>query len=97
MLVFGTAKEKNKAAYEVRLLSKSNIFNRGCLIQVGVILPLLNLLNSFSSGKKKTTAQENATAALLKLSKHAGGKRAIIENDGIRSIVAVLKNRFILE
>ncbi|CAI0398806.1 unnamed protein product [Linum tenue] len=84
-LVFGTEEEKNKAAYEVRLLSKSNIFNRGCLIQAGVILPLLNLLNSSAS-------QENAIAALLKLSKHAGGKRAIVENDGIRSILAVLKN-----
>ncbi|CAL1371732.1 unnamed protein product [Linum trigynum] len=53
MLVFGTAKEKNKAAYEVRLLSKSNIFNRGCLIQAGVILPPAKPLEFLCIGEEE--------------------------------------------
>ncbi|XVF54149.1 hypothetical protein PTKIN_Ptkin05aG0157400 [Pterospermum kingtungense] len=91
-LVFGPIEQKNKAAYEVRLLAKTNIFNRSCLIEAGTILPLLNLLYSFNK-----SIQENAIAALLKLSKHADGKKAIVESGGLKSIVAVLKRGISLE
>lgn len=84
-LVFGTIEQKNKAAYEVRLLAKSNIFNRACLVKEGTVLPLLNLLSS-----TKTSTQENAIAALLKLSKHITGKNEIIENGGLSLILKVL-------
>ncbi|KAM7274283.1 hypothetical protein ACFE04_028947 [Oxalis oulophora] len=86
-LIFGTSEEKNKAAYEIRLVSKSNIFNRSCLIEAGVIIPLLNLLSSDDK-----SMQENTIAALLKLSKHATGKREIVEYGGIQAILSVLKN-----
>ncbi|XP_028797736.1 U-box domain-containing protein 19-like [Neltuma alba] len=85
-LVFGTMEEKNKAAYEIRLLARSNIFNRSCLIQVGTVSPLLLLLST-----RDNSTQENSIAALLKLSKHNKGKEAIIENGGLKSIVTVLK------
>ncbi|MBA0863588.1 hypothetical protein Goshw_023323 [Gossypium schwendimanii] len=91
-LVFGTSEQKNKAAYEIRLLAKANIFNRSCLIEAGTIPPLLNLLYSFNK-----STQENAIAALLKLSKHANGKKIVVENGGLRSIVAVLKRGISLE
>ncbi|KAG8476159.1 hypothetical protein CXB51_033168 [Gossypium anomalum] len=91
-LVFGTSEQKNKAAYEIRLLAKANIFNRSCLIEAGTIPPLLNLLYSFNK-----FIQENAIAALLKLSKHANGKKIVVENGGLRSIVAVLKRGISLE
>ncbi|KAB2001452.1 hypothetical protein ES319_D12G302900v1 [Gossypium barbadense] len=91
-LVFGTCEQKNKTAYEIRLLAKANIFNRSCLIEAGTIPPLLNLLYSFNK-----SIQENAIAALLKLSKHANGKKIVVENGGLRSIVAVLKRGISLE
>ncbi|TYJ07326.1 hypothetical protein E1A91_A12G297700v1 [Gossypium mustelinum] len=91
-LVFGTSEQKNKAAYEIRLLAKANIFNRSCLIEAGTIPPLLNLLYSFNK-----SIQENAIAALLKLSKHANGKKIVVENGGLRSIVAVLQRGISLE
>lgn len=89
-LVFGTSTEKNKAAYEIRLLAKSNIFNRACLIKAGVIPPLLNLLS------EKLT-QDNAIAAVLKLSKHSTGKILVVENGGLTPILSVLKYGFCLE
>lgn len=91
-LVFGTSEEKNKAAYEIRLLAKSNIFNRSCLIKAGTIPPLLNLL---SSTDKPT--QENAIAAILKLSKHSTGKILVVESGGLDPILSVLKSGFCLE
>lgn len=91
-LVFGTNAEKNKAAYEIRLLAKSNIFNRNCLIDSGTVLPLLNLLSSVDK-----ITQVNAIAALLKLSKHASGKTVIMETGGLTSILTVLKQGLCLE
>ncbi|GAV63018.1 U-box domain-containing protein [Cephalotus follicularis] len=91
-LVFGSGEERNKAAYEIRLLAKSNIFNRSCLIEAGTILPLLNI----SSSIDKST-QENAMAALLKLSKHSSGQRGIVEIGGLATILAVLKRGQSLE
>ncbi|XWS60716.1 hypothetical protein CRYUN_Cryun07bG0059600 [Craigia yunnanensis] len=91
-LIFGPSEQKNKAAYEIRLLAKANIFNRSCLIEAGTIPPLLNLLYSFNK-----SIQENAIAALLKLLKHASGKKEIVESEGLRSILAVLKRGISLE
>ncbi|KDP31119.1 hypothetical protein JCGZ_11495 [Jatropha curcas] len=85
-LVFGSRDEKNKAAYEIRLLAKSNIFNRCCLIDAGTILPLINLLSS----RPDNSIQENAIGALLKLSKHTNGKKLIIDSGGLKPIIAVL-------
>ncbi|TXG56326.1 hypothetical protein EZV62_017639 [Acer yangbiense] len=84
-LVDGTSeKTKNKAAYEIRVLTKTSIFNRSCLVEAGVIPSLLNLLSSSST-------QENATAGLLNLSKHCKSKSMIVENGGVDLIIDVLK------
>ncbi|KAF5734748.1 hypothetical protein HS088_TW15G00240 [Tripterygium wilfordii] len=92
-LVFGTNDQKNKAAYEIRLLAKSNIYNRSCLIEAGAVLSLLNLITS----SEDHFMQENAISALLKLSKYITGKEEIIENGGLKSILAVLKQGLTLE
>ncbi|EEF52025.1 U-box domain-containing protein 19 [Ricinus communis] len=86
-LVFGPNEKKNKAAYEIRLLTKLNIYNRVCLIEAGTVLPLINLLSS-----SDRSSQENAIGALLKLSKHTSGKVVIIESGGLKPILAVLKS-----
>lgn len=91
-LFFGTNEEKNKAAYEIRLLAKSNIFNRSCIAESGAIPPLLNLLSSPDS-----YVQENAIAALLKLSKHTSGKKVMVESGGLKVILKVLQSGLSLE
>ncbi|KAM0982475.1 hypothetical protein FF1_015428 [Malus domestica] len=88
----GTSEQKNKAAYEIRLLAKSNIFNRSCFIKAGSIPPLLKLLNSADA-----STQVNAIAALLKLAKYASGMKLIMSWGGLPSVVAVLKNGLSLE
>ncbi|THG14085.1 U-box domain-containing protein 19-like [Camellia sinensis] len=91
-LYHGTDEQKNKAAFEIRLLAKSNIFNRSRLVESGTVPPLLELLDSTNP-----SIQEHAIAALLKLSKHSIGKKAIIENGGLNSILSVLKKGLKLE
>ncbi|XP_021890861.1 U-box domain-containing protein 19-like [Carica papaya] len=91
-LFFGEGEEKNKAAYEIRLLTKSNIFNRACLIEAGTIPPLLKLLASYDR-----SAQENAIGALLKLSKHTSGKKVMVESGGLNPILAVLNKGLSME
>lgn len=83
----GTEAERIKAAYEIRLLTKSNMLNRGCLVEAGAILPLLNQLSS-----NNPTTQDNAMAALLNLSKHTKGKTLIFESGGLVPILDVLRN-----
>ncbi|KAK7347006.1 hypothetical protein VNO80_21530 [Phaseolus coccineus] len=92
-LVFGTQEQKQKAAYEIRVLARTNIFNRTCLIEVGIVTPLLELLASASD---KST-QENVISALLKLSKHPNGQQNIITSGGLTVILSVLKNGVSLE
>lgn len=92
LLYDGSDERKDKAAYEIRLLTKSSIFNRDCLIEAGCIPPLLILLASTDP-----STQENAIAALLKLSKHSNGKKVIIHSGGLPSIVTVLWNGLKLE
>ncbi|OWM76053.1 U-box domain-containing protein 19-like [Punica granatum] len=82
----GTLSERNKAAYEIRLLAKSSIFNRSCLTEAGTIPHLLCLLSPDDA-----TAEENAIAALLNLSKHSRSKAIIVENGGLKPIIEVLK------
>ncbi|KAL8136569.1 hypothetical protein V2J09_002570 [Rumex salicifolius] len=91
-LAIGTVKESNKAAYEVRLLTKRNGVNRSLSVESGMIPYLLNLLLM-----KDSTAQENAIAALLNLSKHTMGKSAIVQSGGLQLIVKVLKDGMKLE
>lgn len=91
-LVFGTTGQKNKAAYEIRLLAKWDMFNRYCLVEAGTVPPLLNLLCSADM-----STQQNAISALLKLSKHSSGKSAIMELEGFSPILAVLKHGLSLE
>ncbi|PRQ48031.1 putative aminoacyltransferase, E1 ubiquitin-activating enzyme [Rosa chinensis] len=76
----------NKVAFEIRLLSKTSIFNRSCLVEAGVVPHLLKLLASADS---KT--QENVVAGLLNLLKHSKGKAVIVENGGVDLVVDVLK------
>ncbi|KAJ8500756.1 hypothetical protein OPV22_011308 [Ensete ventricosum] len=85
-LATGTNQEKNKAAYEIRKLSKSNIFNRACLVEAGLVPWLLHLFSSMD-----TSIQDNAVAAVLNLSKHPDGSRAIVEVGGLCLIVDVIR------
>ncbi|KAI3452751.1 hypothetical protein Pfo_009414 [Paulownia fortunei] len=85
-LVAGTNEEQNKASYEIRLLTKTSIFYRSCLVEADAIPPLLNLLSSSNPG-----AQENAMAALLNLSKYSKSKKIVVENGGLDLIVDVLQ------
>lgn len=91
-LVFGTEEQKKKAAYEIRVLARSNIFNRACLIEVGTVPPLLDLLET-----DDISMQENAISALLKLSKHAKGPENIMQSGGLKPILMVLKKGVTLE
>ncbi|MED6124871.1 hypothetical protein PIB30_063029 [Stylosanthes scabra] len=95
MLAFGTDKQKSKAAYEIRLLARSNLFNRACLIQVGTIPPLLDLL--LSTDEKEKSTQENAISALMKLSKHASGPQHVMDCNGLKPILTILKKGLSLE
>ncbi|KAL2492732.1 U-box domain-containing protein 18 [Abeliophyllum distichum] len=91
-LYSGSGYQKNKAAYEIRLLTKSNIFNRSCLIEAGTISPLVKLLTSTDP-----STQENAISALLKLSKHSTGQKGIIQNGGLKFILGLVKDGLKLE
>ncbi|KAI3858432.1 hypothetical protein MKW98_021797 [Papaver atlanticum] len=84
----GTTSDKNKAAYEIRLIAKSNIFDMSCVAESGTIPYLLNLLSSMSP-----STQENAMAALLNLTRHQKStniKQSIVENCGLILILDVL-------
>ncbi|EXB82615.1 U-box domain-containing protein 18 [Morus notabilis] len=87
-----TGQEKNMAAYEARLLSKTSVFNRSCLVEAGVVPPLLKLLLSLDS-----STQENAAASLLNFSKHSKSKATIVNNGGLKVLVDVLKKGLNLE
>ena len=91
-LAAGTSGERNKAAYEIRLLAKTNIFNRHCLAEAGTIPHLLHLLSS-----RDSSSQRNAIAALLNLSKHSKSKTIMAENGGLELIVDVLRKGLKME
>lgn len=91
-LVDSKNQEQNKAAFESRLLTKTSIFYRSCLVEAGAIPPLLNLLFS-----NDPSLQENAMASLLNLSKLSESRRIIVDNGGLISILTVLKEGLKLE
>ncbi|KAL2935989.1 U-box domain-containing protein 18 [Bienertia sinuspersici] len=91
-LTYGTDDQKNKAAYEIRLLTKSSIFNRSMIIEVGNVPPLLDLLTSTDAN-----TQENAIAAILKLAKHSKGQKSIIEEGGLMLVISVLRRGLKIE
>ncbi|XP_059316537.1 U-box domain-containing protein 18-like [Lycium ferocissimum] len=91
-LVAGTFEKQNKAAFEIRLLTKTSIFNRSCLVEAGAIPPLLNLITS-----RDSSCQENAMAALLNLSKNTKSKSIIVGNGGLFLILDVLKEGLKME
>ncbi|CAN6727204.1 unnamed protein product [Malus baccata var. baccata] len=65
-LAVGTVEEQNKAAYEIRLLTKTSIFNRSCLVEAGVVPHLLKLLCSADSySKSKAVIVENGGLNLM--------------------------------
>lgn len=91
-LVAGTMEQQNKAAFEIRLLTKTSIFNRSCLVEAGAIPPLLNLVTS-----RDSSCQENAMATLLNLSKNSKCKSTIVGNGGLFLILDVLKGGLKME
>ncbi|KAM0943154.1 putative adaptor protein Cbl domain superfamily [Dioscorea sansibarensis] len=76
---------KAKAAYEIRLLTKSNLFNRDCFVQSGAVPWLLKL-----SSSSNPSAQEHSVAALLNISKVELGRIAIFESGGLLPLLKVL-------
>ncbi|KAD2393773.1 hypothetical protein E3N88_40750 [Mikania micrantha] len=91
-LVVGTSEAKHKATYEIRLLSKSSVFNRACLVEAGVVPSLLDLICL-----RNPKIQENATAALLNLSKYSKTQKLVVENGGLELILEVAQNGFKME
>ncbi|CAI9775391.1 unnamed protein product [Fraxinus pennsylvanica] len=91
-LMAGTSEEQHKAAYEIRLLTKTSVFNRSCLVEADAIPSLLNFLSS-----SNPAAQENAIAALMNLSKSSKSKRIMIESGGLDLIVGVLNKGLRME
>ncbi|KAI4317462.1 hypothetical protein L6164_025329 [Bauhinia variegata] len=88
----GTVVQRHRAAYEIRLLTKTSIFYRSCLVEASAIPHLLQLLLS-----KDSSTQENATAALLNLSKLPKSRTVIVENWGLKLIVGVLNKGLKME
>uniref|UniRef100_A0A9I9D2F9 RING-type E3 ubiquitin transferase n=3 Tax=Cucumis melo TaxID=3656 RepID=A0A9I9D2F9_CUCME len=88
----GTLEEKNRAAFEIKFLSKASLFYRCCLVEIDLIPNLLKLLRS-----KDNLTQKNAIAAVLNLSKHSKSKKVIAENSGLEAIVHVLMTGYKVE
>ncbi|KAL3636341.1 hypothetical protein CASFOL_020888 [Castilleja foliolosa] len=84
-LVLGKTDEQNRASIEIRILTKTSVFNRSRFVEADAIPPLLNLLRS-----ENRETQENSMAALLNLSKYAESKEIIVKNRGLDLIVDVL-------
>ncbi|XP_020081281.1 U-box domain-containing protein 18-like [Ananas comosus] len=85
----GTVEEKKKATFEIRSEGWSRSLTSSielCLVEADAVPWLLCLLSS-----PDPSTQENAVAALLNLSKHPNGRRAIFESGGVCSITDVIK------
>ncbi|OAY65832.1 U-box domain-containing protein 19-like [Ananas comosus] len=85
----GEEEEKRKAVYEIRKLSKFNLFNRACLVEADAVPWLLYLLSSSSSSDAST--QLNIVSALLNLSKHPNGRKAVFEAGGVDLIIDIMR------
>ncbi|XP_004489855.1 U-box domain-containing protein 19 [Cicer arietinum] len=88
----GNVEHKNHAAFEIRVLTKTSIFSRSCLVEAGSVPLLLLLLASSDS-----SAQENSIAALLNLSKYSKSRSEMVENWGLEMIVGVLNKGVTIE
>ncbi|MQL89737.1 hypothetical protein Taro_022315, partial [Colocasia esculenta] len=82
----GSAHKSSKIVYEVRLLAKSSLFDRVCLVEAGAVPRLLFLLSS-----PDPHTQADAMAAVLCLSKHPKGRKSVFESSGLHPIVQVLR------
>ncbi|KAL5122433.1 U-box domain-containing protein 19 [Glycine soja] len=92
MIENGSGEEKNRGAFEIRLLSKTSIFSRSCLVEAGLAPLLLKLLSSSDS-----LTQVNAAAALLNLSKCAKSRSVMVEKWGLELIIDVLRKGLKIE
>ncbi|XP_078444037.1 U-box domain-containing protein 18-like [Wolffia australiana] len=84
-LAAGPEELKARAVSEIRLLSKTSLYERGCLVAAGAVPLLLDLHYSLNS-----SLQDGATAAILNLSKHHDGKTAIFEYQGLAPVLHAL-------
>ncbi|KAG0465242.1 hypothetical protein HPP92_019406 [Vanilla planifolia] len=85
-LATGDPEMMNAASFEIRMLTKSNIFNRICFVEAGAVHWLLCLLSS-----SDPSLQDNAVAALLNLSKHHSARTDIFESSGLSPLVHVTR------
>ncbi|KAG9156457.1 hypothetical protein Leryth_019970 [Lithospermum erythrorhizon] len=83
---------QNKIVYEMRLISKTSVLNRSCLVESGAIPPLLILLSSMDP-----STQENAIATILNLSKFPESKKELVESGGLVLILDVLQEGLKME
>lgn len=86
-LATGPFEVKRQVAYELRLLAKCNMDNKGCIAEAGAIPLLVSLLSS-----QDPKAQENAVTALLNLSIYERNKAKIMQSRALQPIINVLRN-----
>jgi hypothetical protein len=81
----GSTEERRKATCEARKLSKHSLFYRALFVEANAVPWLLCLLSIMDA-----SVQDNAVASLLSLSKHPGGRAALVEAGGIGLVVDVV-------
>ncbi|XVE99804.1 hypothetical protein REPUB_Repub03eG0232800 [Reevesia pubescens] len=86
-LAMGSPDIQRQAAYELRLLAKTGMDNRGIIAEAGAIPFLVTLLSS-----NDPRIQENAVTALLNLSIFDNNKVLIMAAGAIDNIVEVLES-----
>ncbi|XP_018806368.2 U-box domain-containing protein 1-like [Juglans regia] len=86
-LATGSVEIQRQAAYELRLLAKTGMNNRGIIAEAGAIPFLVTLLSSYDP-----RIQENAVTALLNLSIYDNNKILIMAAGAIDSIIGVLES-----
>ncbi|CAM0951206.1 unnamed protein product [Alopecurus aequalis] len=81
----GSTEERRKATCEARKLSKHSLYYRALFVEANAVPWLLCLLSSMDA-----SVQDNAVASLLSLSKHPGGRAALVEAGGIGLVVDIV-------
>ncbi|KAM0839215.1 hypothetical protein ACQ4PT_060457 [Festuca glaucescens] len=81
----GSTEERRKATCEARKLSKHSLFYRARFVEANAVPWLLCLLSTMDA-----SVQDNAVASLLSLSKHHGGRVALVEAGGIGFVVDIV-------
>lgn len=81
----GSTEERRKATCEARRLSKHSLYYRARFVEANAVPWLLCLLATTDAA-----VQDNAVASLLNLSKHPGGRAALVEAGGIGLVVDVI-------